>query len=284
MLFLSLLQRVVVAPFQLAKFFMRLAVIVLAGFALAGCSLGSVPSFGDLGGSVFGSSEKKKEATTSEKLLSEDRLLAEAKQEVTAHSQDAKQASLCTKFKIWDAERFLTVYDVGRYGDGLAVRYRGELTKAARECVLQDFWEGFIMTDELYWLTLTAAVTLFMGFPYVLERIFRIGIIDTANYTSEGTAGFDQSVEAPAKWAKRAFRAHRNAIESLAIIAILVLTAHVADVKDPNILLGVQIYFFARLTHYIVYVLGVPLIRPLVFFSAWSGMALIAYALLCAGA
>ena len=140
------------------------------------------------------------------------------------------------------------------------------------------------MTDELYWLTLTAAVTLFMGFPYVLERIFRIGIIDTANYTSEGTAGFDQSVEAPAKWAKRAFRAHRNAIESLAIIAILVLTAHVADVKDPNILLGVQIYFFARLTHYIVFVLGVPLIRPLVSFSASSGMALIAYALLCAGA
>ena len=134
---LSLLQRVVVAPFHLARFFMRLALIVLAGFALAGCSLGSVPSFGDLGGSVFGSSEKKKEATASEKLLSEDRLLAEAKQEVTALSQDAKQASLCTKFRIWDAERFLTVYDVGRYGDGLAVRYRGELTKAARECVLQ---------------------------------------------------------------------------------------------------------------------------------------------------
>ena len=63
--------------------------------------------------------------------------MAEAKQEVTALDQGAKQASLCTKFKIWDAERFLTVYDVGRYGDGLAVRYRGELTKAARECVLQ---------------------------------------------------------------------------------------------------------------------------------------------------
>ena len=134
---LSLLQRVVVAPFHLARFFMRLALIVLAGFALAGCSLGSVPSFGNLGGSVFGSSEKKQEPSASQKVLSEDRLLPEAKQEVTALDQGAKQASLCTKFKIWDAERFLTVYDVGRYGDGLAVRYRGELTKAARECVLQ---------------------------------------------------------------------------------------------------------------------------------------------------
>lgn len=135
--FLSPLQRVVVAPIHLTKHLIRVAGLAFLGVILAGCSLGSVPSFGDLGGSVFGSSEKKKEVTTSEKLLSEDRLLAEAKQEVTALSQDAKQASLCTKFRIWDAERFLTVYDVGRYGDGLAVRYRGELTKAARECVLQ---------------------------------------------------------------------------------------------------------------------------------------------------
>ena len=134
---LSLLQRVLVAPLQLVRFILRAGIVALLGGSLAGCSLGSVPSFGDLGGSVFGSSEKKKEATASEKVLSEDRLLAEAKQEVTALDQGAKQASLCTKFKIWDAERFLTVYEVGRYGDGLAVRYRGELTKAARECVLQ---------------------------------------------------------------------------------------------------------------------------------------------------
>ncbi len=50
--------------------------------------------------------------------------------------------------------------------------------------------------------------------------------------------------------------------------------------KDPNVLLGVQIYFFARLAHYAVYVLGVPIIRPLVYFVVWGGMALIAYALL----
>ncbi len=145
--FLSLLQRVEVAAFIIDKIIMpiaqifkglfRFTLISILGLSLAGCSLGSVPSLGDLGGSVFGSSEKKKEASTSEKVLSEDRLLAEAKQEVTTLDQGVKQASLCTKFKIWDAERFLTLYDVGRYGDGLAVKYRGELTKAARECVLQ---------------------------------------------------------------------------------------------------------------------------------------------------
>jgi len=145
--FLSLLQRVEVAPFIIDKIIMpivhmfkglfRITLISVLGLSLAGCSLGSVPSLGDLGGSVFGSSEKKKETSASEKVLSEDRLLAEAKQEVTTLDQGVTQASLCTKFKIWDAERFLTLYDVGRYGDGLAVKYRGELTKAARECVLQ---------------------------------------------------------------------------------------------------------------------------------------------------
>lgn len=136
------------------------------------------------------------------------------------------------------------------------------------------------MTDALFWLTLTAVTTMFMGFPYVLERIARIGGLVAANYTRDGTAGFDQPSESPSRWAARAYRAHRNAVESLAIVAILVLTAHVAGVTDPNVLLGIQIYFFARLAHYFIYVLGLPVVRPLAYFAAWGGMALIAYALL----
>lgn len=136
------------------------------------------------------------------------------------------------------------------------------------------------MTAELYWLALTAVVTMFMGFPYVLERIVRIGGSGAANYTEDGTAGFDQPSETPSKWAARAYKAHRNALESLPVVGILVLIAHAAGVQNPIVLLGVQIYFFARLAHYLVYVMGVPLIRPIVFFIAWGGMALIAYAIL----
>jgi len=69
--------------------------------------------------------------------LSEDRLLAAAKQDATAEGVVPSTTSLCTKFKIWDSDRFLTVYNVGQYGDNFAVRYRGELTKAARECIFQ---------------------------------------------------------------------------------------------------------------------------------------------------
>lgn len=136
------------------------------------------------------------------------------------------------------------------------------------------------MTAELYWLALTAVVTMFMGFPYVLERIVRIGGLGAANYTENGTAGFDQPSETPPHWAARAYNAHRNALESLPIVGILVLIAHAAGVQNANVLLGIQIYFFARLAHYFVYILGVPIIRPIIFFIAWGGMALIAYTLL----
>lgn len=126
---LSLLQRVHAA----GSFFFKMTVLAGLIAALGGCSLGSMPS---LGGNLFGSSEKKTAAPQTNS-LSEELLLAEAKQDVNALDANAAQSSLCTKFKIWDAERFLTVYNVGQYGDGLAVLYRGELTKAARECVLQ---------------------------------------------------------------------------------------------------------------------------------------------------
>ena len=44
-----------------------------------------------------------------------------------------------------------------------------------------------------------------MGFPYVLERIARMGGLVAANYSEDGTAGFDQPSETPSKWAARAY-------------------------------------------------------------------------------
>jgi len=115
------------------RHFFKLAAICLACVSLSACSVGSLPS---LGGGLFGS-EKKKETTTKTAVLSEDTLLAAAKNDVAPDSSLAPAAALCTKFKVWESGRFLTVYNVGQYGDGLAVRYRGELTKAARECAFQ---------------------------------------------------------------------------------------------------------------------------------------------------
>lgn len=115
------------------RHFLKVAIICVACVSLSACSVGSLPS---LGGGWFGS-EKKKETKAKAVALSEDTLLAAAKNDVAADGVLSPATALCTKFRIWESGRFLTVYNVGQYGDGLAVRYRGELTKAARECAFQ---------------------------------------------------------------------------------------------------------------------------------------------------
>lgn len=139
------------------------------------------------------------------------------------------------------------------------------------------------MTDALYWLVLTALVTAFMGFPYVMERISRVGLA-ALGYSADGTAGgFEQPGETPAAWAQRAYKAHRNAIESLAILAALVLTAHITNTSGDGIVAtATMTYFFARLVHYVVYALGIPVVRTLAFFVAWGSLVTIAYVLLTA--
>lgn len=40
----------------------------------------------------------------------------------------------CPRFQVWARDGYVTVYEAGRVGDGLAVMHRGEITKTAREC------------------------------------------------------------------------------------------------------------------------------------------------------
>ena len=139
------------------------------------------------------------------------------------------------------------------------------------------------MTADLYWLTLTALMTAVFAVPYVTERILRVGMGSALGYSKEtGTGGFDQPVEKPAPWARRAHAAHRNAIEGLPILAALVLTAHIAGVDPGLAATAAKTYFLARLAHYIVYVAGIPVLRTLAFFVALAALFVIGYAILTA--
>jgi uncharacterized MAPEG superfamily protein len=140
-----------------------------------------------------------------------------------------------------------------------------------------------LVTADLYWLALTAFVTAFMAFPYVMERILRVGMTNALGYSAESeTAGFDQPSEKPAAWAKRAWAAHRNAVESLAVFAALVLTAHAAGIGGETVATAAKVYFFARVAHYIVYTAGIPVVRTLTFFVALGALLVIGYTILFA--
>lgn len=65
--------------------------------------------------------------------VTEERLLEAAKSD-SGSADLATIATNCPSFDVWQRDKLLTVYDVGQVGDSLAIRYRGELTKTAREC------------------------------------------------------------------------------------------------------------------------------------------------------
>jgi hypothetical protein len=97
--------------------------------ALGGCGMSSVTS--GLGSSIFGSG-----SSTAEPTVSEAELMAAAKQGGGDPSSlgggDAQPG--CPRFVTWPRDSYVTIYEPGRDGDGLAIMHRGEITQTAREC------------------------------------------------------------------------------------------------------------------------------------------------------
>jgi len=77
-------------------------------------------------------SKEKRQAW--EPVVNEARLLEAARADTGGQVSIETAITGCPKFSIWPRDRLLTVYDIGRVGDGLAIQYRGEITKTAREC------------------------------------------------------------------------------------------------------------------------------------------------------
>ena len=137
------------------------------------------------------------------------------------------------------------------------------------------------MTDALFWLTLTALLFALLWAPYVLERILRIGLMGAFGYAKDtGTAGFEQPTEQAALWARRAHAAHRNALESFPVFAVLVLIAHVTGTAVAVAAPAALIYFLARILHFVCYVIGIPVLRTLSFFAAFGAILAVALGIL----
>lgn len=129
------------------------------------------------------------------------------------------------------------------------------------------------MKSEIFWLAITAMMTGVMFAPYILDRFMVRGIMGTL--ANPGPDDKPQSA-----WAQRAQRAHMNAVENLVVFAALVAAAQFAGISTHLTVLGCVIYFWSRLVHYIVYMLGIPGLRTLAFLGGVLGEVLIAIALI----
>jgi uncharacterized MAPEG superfamily protein len=114
------------------------------------------------------------------------------------------------------------------------------------------------MPKELMWLTLTVILTGVLWIPYILDRIMVRGLMGAMANPSSNDAPLSQ-------WAQRLQRAHLNAVENLVIFAALVLTLQIMQHSTNSTVIACAVYFWARLIHAIVYMLGIPVLRTLAF-------------------
>ena len=129
------------------------------------------------------------------------------------------------------------------------------------------------LTPEIYWLTLTVLMTGLMWVPYIINRIVEQGM---------GFAIWDPQGDTNTKhaWADRMARAHSNAVENLVIFAPLVLALHLTQLNNELTALACTVYFFSRLTHYVVFSFGVPVLRVLTFMISVAAQLFLAVTLL----
>ncbi|MCA9492701.1 MAG: MAPEG family protein [Myxococcales bacterium] len=116
------------------------------------------------------------------------------------------------------------------------------------------------ITPELRWLAATTLLTGGLWIPYVLDRMREHGV-----WAAMSNPERDQQPEA--QWAYRLMSAHANAVENLVVFATLVLVTQAEGVSGTLTTVAAAVYFFARLTHAVVYTLGVPVARTLAFMT-----------------
>jgi uncharacterized MAPEG superfamily protein len=126
------------------------------------------------------------------------------------------------------------------------------------------------MSKEFFWLMLTIILTGLMWIPYILDRAGVRGLT-----VAMGNPSPSDKPQSP--WAHRMMAAHDNAVENLVLFAPLVLVANALHISTGTTVAACAVYFWARLAHFIVYALGIPVLRTLCWTVGW--LALVALVL-----
>jgi len=135
------------------------------------------------------------------------------------------------------------------------------------------------MENAYIYLTLSGMLTLLLWTPYILARLFLWGLPTFLNNYPEG---FPATAPEPPLWAQRAQRAHLNMVETMpAFIAVIVAATWLVGDAQGALIGGLaQLFFFARVAHAGVYILGIPYLRTPVYLLSWGAVLAIGYTVL----
>ena len=129
--------------------------------------------------------------------------------------------------------------------------------------------QNLTISAEIYWLTLTVAMSAVLWAPYIINRLYEEGI-GKALWNPEPDAG------PKAQWAVRMMAAHENAVENLVIFVPLVLIVQILGINNESTAFACALYFFSRLAHYIVFSIGIPVLRVLIYFISFYAQVMLA--------
>ncbi len=114
------------------------------------------------------------------------------------------------------------------------------------------------MSTDLKYLAFTAILTASLWIPYIVCQVMTNGNLTPQNY-------LDPTPRPVPLWGMRANRAYINAVESFAPFAALVIVVHLAGKADAMTAFWATAFFWLRLAHAIVYLLGIAYLRTVIF-------------------
>src|SRR6266481_6553230 len=114
------------------------------------------------------------------------------------------------------------------------------------------------MSTDLRYLAFTAILTASLWIPYIVCQVATNGFLTRSNY-------IDPTPRSLPLWGKRADRTYINAVETFAPFAALVIAVHLAGKANAMTAFWTTSFFWLRLAHAAVYLLGIPYVRTLIF-------------------
>jgi len=131
------------------------------------------------------------------------------------------------------------------------------------------------LSNEMYWLTLNVVLIALMVIPYATYRTIKLGgLIQVFKTPLPGDTPFDDD------WAHRAYRAHMNAFEGIALFAPLAIAVHVSGAGNEITAMACAVYFWARLVYAPLYYFDVPYLKTTAWMIGLIATLLLAYELL----
>ncbi len=125
------------------------------------------------------------------------------------------------------------------------------------------------MQMEFTYLLYSLILLLVMWLPYIINTVMIRGLAQAMGYPAQP--------KPLSPWASRLKAAHYNMVENMVIFAPLVLLLAQLEGFTAATAQATVVFFWARLAYAVIYAVGIPYLRTLVFATAWVATVVLAW-------